>query len=155
MIYNLKLSYIDGYDIIWGNLKEYKKLPIPFIMPLAPKSFIYYHPLGLPEINENDKDLSKEIRRFVKIITKAHKDERIDDDEHDLLVEELEDIDTDGRIFDKLNEEEEFYSGEGVPDTPTEKVGKNVDLDSLMRKKSDQFTGSFGRSEFEILSFIV
>ncbi len=103
----------------------------------------------LPEINEDDKDLSKEIRRFVKIITKAHKDERIDDDEHDLLVEELEDIDPDGRIFDKLNEEEEFYSGEGVPDTPTEKVGKNVDLDSLMRKKSDQFTGSFGRSEFD------
>ena len=49
----------------------------------------------LPEINEDDKDLSKEIRRFVKIITKAHKDERIDDEENDLLVKELEDIDHD------------------------------------------------------------
>jgi len=103
----------------------------------------------LPEINDDDKDLSKEIRRFVKIITKAHKDERIDDDEHDLLVEELEDIDPDGRTFDKLNDDDEFYSGEGVPDTPTVKVGKNVDLDSLMRKKTDQFTGSYGRSEFD------
>jgi len=103
----------------------------------------------LPEIHEEDRDLSKEIRRFTKIVSKAHKEERIDDDEHDLLVEELEDIDPEGRIFDKISQEEEYYSGDGVPDAPTEKVGKNVDLDSLMRKKSDQFTGSFGRAEFD------
>ncbi len=103
----------------------------------------------LPDVHEGDKELSKEIRRFMKIITKAHKEERIDDDEHDLLIEELEDIDPEGRTFNKINEEEEFYSGEGVPDTPNVKVGKNIDLDSLMRKKSDQFTGSFGRSEFD------
>ena len=38
---------------------------------------------------EDDRALAKEIRRFVKIIVKAHKEERIDDDEHDLLIEEL------------------------------------------------------------------
>ena len=85
----------------------------------------------LPEINEEDRDLSKEIRRFVKIIVKAHKEEKIDDDEHDLLIEELEDIDPEGRTFDKISEDEEYYTGEGVPDTPNVKVSKNVDLDSI------------------------
>ena len=85
---------------------------------------------------DDDRALAKEIRRFVKIIVKAHKEDRIDDDEHDLLIEELEDIDPEGRSFDKVNEEEEYYTGDGVPDTPSVKVGKNVDLDSLMRKKS-------------------
>ena len=98
---------------------------------------------------DDDRALSKEIRRFVKIIVKAHKEEKIDDDEHDLLIEELEDIDPEGRTFDKISEDEEYYTGEGVPDAPTVKASKNVDLDSLMRKKSNQFTGSFGREEFD------
>ena len=98
---------------------------------------------------DDDRALAKEIRRFVKIIVKAHKEDRIDDDEHDLLIEELEDIDPEGRSFDKVNEEEEYYTGDGVPDTPSVKVGKNVDLDSLMRKKSAQYTGSYGREEFD------
>ncbi|HJM45298.1 MAG TPA: hypothetical protein QF644_05055 [Candidatus Poseidoniaceae archaeon] len=103
----------------------------------------------IPDNIEEDRALAKEIRRYVKIIVKAHKEERIDDDEHDLLIEELEDIDPEGRTFDKINDEEEYYSSEGVPDTPSVKMGKNIDLDSLMRKKSDQFTGSYGREEFD------
>tara|TARA_B100001758_G_scaffold85499_2_gene72771 strand:+ start:3858 stop:4559 length:702 start_codon:yes stop_codon:yes gene_type:complete len=103
----------------------------------------------IPDEFEDDRALSKEIRRYVKIIVKAHKEEKIDDDEHDLLIEELEDIDPEGRTFDKLNEDEVFYTGEGVPDAPSVKVGKNIDLDSLMRKKTNQFTGSFGREEFD------
>ena len=103
----------------------------------------------IPDNIEEDRALAKEIRRYVKIIVKAHKEERIDDDEHDLLIEELEDIDPEGRTFDKINDEEEYYSSEGVPDSPSVKMGKNVDLDSLMRKKSDQFTGSYGREEFD------
>ena len=104
---------------------------------------------NLPDNFDDDRQLSKEIRRFTKIIVKAHKEERIDDDEHDLLIEELEDIDPEGRNFDKINDDEEYYTGEGVPDAPSVKMGKNVDLDSLMRKKSNQFTGSFGREEFD------
>ena len=104
---------------------------------------------NLPDSFKEDRELSKEIRRFMKIIVKAHKEERIDDDEHDLLIEELEDIDPEGRNFDKINEEEEYYTNEGVPDTPSVKMSKNIDLDSLMRKKSNQFTGSFGREEFD------
>ena len=103
----------------------------------------------IPDEFEDDRALSKEIRRFVKIIVKANKEDKIDDDEHDLLIEELEDIDPEGRTFDKLNEDEVYYTGEGVPDAPSVKVGKNVDLDSLMRKKTNQFTGSFGREEFD------
>ena len=103
----------------------------------------------IPDELDDDRALSKEIRRFVKIIVKAHKEEKIDDDEHDLLIEELEDIDPEGRTFDKISEDEEYYTGDGVPDTPNVKVSKNVDLDSLMRKKTNQFTGSFGREEFD------
>ena len=103
----------------------------------------------ITDVFENDKELSKEVRRFVKIIIKTHREGRIDDDEHDLLIEELEDIDPEGRSFDKINDEEEYYTGDEVPDTPSVKVGKNIDLDSLMRKKSDQFTGSYGRDEFD------
>ena len=104
---------------------------------------------NLSDSFEDDRQLSKEIRRFMKIIVKAHKEERIDDDEHDLLIEELEDIDPEGRSFDKINDDEEYYTTEGVPDAPSVKMGKNIDLDSLMRKKSNQFTGSFGREEFD------
>ncbi|RAH15177.1 MAG: hypothetical protein CMB56_003420 [Methanobacteriota archaeon] len=105
---------------------------------------------NLPDVLEDDRQLAREIRKFMKIIVKANKEGKIDDDEHDLLIEELEDIDPEGRTFDKINDEDdEYYSTEGVPDAPSVKTGKNIDLDSLMRKKSNQFTGSFGREEFE------
>ena len=61
----------------------------------------------------------------------------------------IEEVDPQGRSFDKLSEDEDsFYSGD-VPDAPTIKGGKKVNLDDLMRTRDDSFSGSFGRDEFE------
>ena len=99
--------------------------------------------------NEDDRELTRAVNQMSKMTSRMRKEERIDDDEHDLLMEELEDIDPDGRTFERMNEEEAYYTGEGVPDAPTMRAGKNVNLDELMKKKADVFTGSFGREEFE------
>jgi len=99
--------------------------------------------------NEEDSELSNAVRRMSKMISSVHTEGRIDDEEHDLLMEELEELDPDGRTFDRMDEEEEYYTAEGVPDAPAMRAGKNVNLDQLMKKKGGSFTGSFGRDEFE------
>ena len=104
---------------------------------------------NITDSHEGDRELSRAVKRMVGTVTNAYKDDRIDDDEHDILMEELEDIDPDGRTFNRMSDEEEYYSGEGVPDAPTLKTGRNVNLDDLMKKKTGSFTGSFGKEEFE------
>ena len=57
----------------------------------------------IPDEFEDDRELSKEIIRFVKNIVKAlNLRNKIDDDEHDLLIEELEDIDPEGEPLTNL-----------------------------------------------------
>ena len=101
--------------------------------------------------NEDDGDLAIEINRLSKIVEQNYADDKIDADEHDLLMEELEDFDPEERRFMKVNDEEdEFYAeGDDVPDAPKLRIGKSVDLDQLMKPKDDAARGSFGKDEFE------
>ena len=41
------------------------------------------------------------------------------------------------------------YDSDDLPDAPELDVGRNVDLDQLMRSRDGAFTGSFGRDEYE------
>lgn len=101
------------------------------------------------DFGDNDKKLGNSLGKLVKVITEQYNEENIDEEEHDLLVESIEEVDPQGRSFDKLSEDEDsFYSGD-VPDAPTIKGGKKVNLDDLMRTRDDSFSGSFGRDEFE------
>ena len=64
--------------------------------------------------------------------------------------EEGEEIHPDGKTYGRLGDDsEEFYDGDELPDAPELNVGRNVNLDELMRSKEGAFTGSFGRDEYE------
>ncbi|HIL66029.1 MAG TPA: hypothetical protein EYG33_07685, partial [Candidatus Poseidoniales archaeon] len=86
-------------------------------------------------VNEasNDKALAKTLKKLVKVVGQQFEEENIDDEEHDLLLEAIEDVDPEERTFSKLNDDsEEFYSGD-VPDAPELNVGKRKNLDDLMK----------------------
>ncbi|MDP6905838.1 MAG: hypothetical protein QF440_00275 [Candidatus Thalassarchaeaceae archaeon] len=95
-------------------------------------------------------ELIMELERFVKIVQRTHDEDQIDDEEHDLLIEEIEDVHPEGKTFIRRgDDEEEFYDGEGLPDAPELQLGSRQDLDELMRARDGSFTGSFGRDEYE------
>ncbi|MGB1659670.1 MAG: hypothetical protein ACPHHS_04155 [Candidatus Poseidoniaceae archaeon] len=74
--------------------------------------------------------------------------EQIDEDEHDLVIEAIEEVDPKGRSFPKFAEEDAFYAND-APDAPDLKLGKRKNLDELMTASGKEFTGSFGRDEFD------
>jgi len=90
------------------------------------------------------------LNKLVKMIGQQYDEENIDDEEHDLLLESIEEADPEGRSFSKLTDDSDsFYDGEDMPDSPTLKLGKTKNLDVLMKSQGSEFTGSFGRDEFE------
>ncbi|MBT3771364.1 MAG: hypothetical protein HOE92_07785 [Euryarchaeota archaeon] len=98
---------------------------------------------------KNDSELGKKLKKLSRIVQQKYEEEAIDEEEHDLLMEEIEEVDPKGRSFPKLSDDtDEFYDGD-IPDAPELKLGKKVDLDDLMRSKKDSFSSSFGRDEFD------
>jgi hypothetical protein len=98
---------------------------------------------------ESEKKLSRSLDQLVKIIGQQYEESNIDDEEHDILIEEIEDADPTGRSWAKVSDDEDMFYGDDMPDSPVLKSGKNVNLDDLMAAKSGSFTGSFGRDEFD------
>ena len=99
--------------------------------------------------SSSDKSLAKSIEKMVKLIANQYEEGNIDEEEHDLLVEEVEEVDPKGRMFSKLEEDEDAFYGEEMPDSPDLKIGKTINLDELMTTRGDSFTGSHGRDEFD------
>ena len=103
---------------------------------------------GAKEFSGDDRALSRLVKKMVREIQEAYSDENIDAEEHDLLMEELQDIDPEGRELPKLDEDDgELFDSDNA-DAPKLK-SKTVDLDDLLSAKGDSFTGSYGRDEFE------
>ena len=101
------------------------------------------------EHEDDDRKLARTLQKLVKIVGENYEEENIDEEEHDLIIESIEEVDPENRSFDKLSEDEDsFYSG-AVPDAPELKLGKRKNLDELMQSKGDEFVGSYGRDEFE------
>ena len=99
--------------------------------------------------SDNDKALGKILKKLVSAISEQYEEGTIDEEEHDILVEAIEDVDPEERTFPKLDEtEDEFYMSD-MPDSPELELGKRKTLDDLMRSQGNEFTGSFGRDEFE------
>ena len=97
----------------------------------------------------NDRKLARTLNKLVTIVGENYEQENIDEEEHDLIIEAIEEADPERRSFGKLSEEDDsFYSG-AVPDAPELKLGKRKNLDELMQSKGDEFVGSYGRDEFE------
>ena len=94
--------------------------------------------------------LAAECDKFVKVVKRTHDDEQIDEEEHDLIIEDVEEIHPGGKTYGRLGDDsEEFYDADEIPDAPELDLGQGVDLDKLMRSKKGAFTGSFGRDEYE------
>ena len=97
----------------------------------------------------NEGKLAKHLKKLVQIVSQNFKEENIDEEEHDLIIEAIEEADPKGRTFPKLSEEEdEFYAGD-VPNAPELKRDKRKNLDDLMTASGKEFVGSYGRDEFD------
>lgn len=101
------------------------------------------------ELENDEGKLARELKKFSRLVQKQFEEENIDAEEHDLLMEEVEEVDPQGRKFPKLNDDSEDFFDGSMPDAPRLKGGRSVDLDDLMRSKTDSFTSSYGKEEFE------
>jgi len=103
----------------------------------------------LVEASVNDRMLAKNLEKLVSITAENYDEEKIDEEEHDLIIESIEEADPEGRTFPKMDEADDpFYMGD-APDAPVLKGQKRQTLDDLMKAKGNEFTGRFGRDEFE------
>ncbi|MCP2505181.1 MAG: hypothetical protein NLN65_07800, partial [Candidatus Poseidoniaceae archaeon] len=101
------------------------------------------------EHQDDDLKLARTLKKLVNIVAENYEQENIDEEEHDLIIEAVEEADPQNRSFGKLSEDEDsFYSG-AVPDAPELKTGKRKNLDELMQSAGNEFVGSYGRDEFE------
>ena len=101
------------------------------------------------QYGEEEEELASQLEALVDQAGDLFEAEDIDEEEHDLLVEAIEEADPEGRVFGKLGTEEDaFYAGD-VPNAPDLNTGKRINLDDLMKSKGDEFTGSFGKEEFD------
>ena len=100
--------------------------------------------------NTKKGDLGKELTKIVKIVRREYEQENLDEEEHDLLVEDIETAHPGGRTFPKLlSDSDEFYDDENMPDAPELELGGPVNLDELMRGPSDTSQGSWGSDEYD------
>ena len=100
--------------------------------------------------NTKKGDLGKELTKIVKIVRREYEQENLDEEEHDLLVEDIETAHPGGRTFPKLlSDSDEFYDDENMPDAPELELGGPVNLDELMRGPSDNSQGSWGSDEYD------
>jgi len=101
------------------------------------------------EHQDDDRKLGRTLKKLVNIAGDNYEQENIDEEEHDLIIEAIEEADPENRSFGKLSEDEgSFYSG-AVPDSPELNLGKRKNLDDLMQSGGNEFVGSYGRDEFE------
>mgnify|MGYP004010782653 CR=1 FL=1 len=98
---------------------------------------------------EDDAKLAQKLGDVVEEVLAAYEEEEIDAEEHDLLMDAIEDADPDGRTFDRFEDDGDEFYDEDMPDAPDIKTGRRKNLDELMATTDDSFVGSFGRDEFE------
>ena len=102
------------------------------------------------EENTEIEELGRELNKISKIIRREYDQENIDEEEHDILIEAIEDVHPEGRTFSKLQSDtEEAFDAENMPDAPEPELGGPVNLDELMRGSSDSSQGSWGSSEYD------
>ena len=100
---------------------------------------------------DDPDELASELVQLAKNVRRVFREEDIDAEEHDLLMEFIEEADPQGREFEKVGDQgDEFYSGGSfVPNAPDLDLGSEFDLDELMRSNKKSFTGGFARDEYD------
>ena len=108
------------------------------------------HQIDKVQEDTDDQDLGRELDTLARIIRQQYDQERIDAEEHDLLLEEVEEIHPDGNTYEKLEDDtDEFFGDDQMPDAPEPELGKEVNLDQLMSSRSDAFQGSWASDEYD------
>ena len=98
---------------------------------------------------DDDAKLARKLGDLVEEVLAAYEEEEIDGEEHDLLMDAIEDADPEERTFERLEDDGDDFYDEEMPDAPDIKLGRRKNLDELMATTDDSFVGSFGRDEFE------
>ena len=57
----------------------------------------------LVDTNESERVLARNLVKLVKITGQSFEEEKIDEEEHDLIIEAIEDVDPQNRIFGKVS----------------------------------------------------
>ena len=60
----------------------------------------------------DERKLGKALKKLVDVVGTAYEEEEIDEDEHDLVIEAIEEADPKGRSFPKFAEEDAFYASD-------------------------------------------
>ena len=97
------------------------------------------------------EELARECDRLAKTVERQlDPEEQIDEEEHDLIMERIEEIHPDGKTYPRRgDDEDEFYDSDDIPDAPELNLDTRMGLDELMQPRGDEFTGSFGRDEYK------
>ena len=83
------------------------------------------------EFEDDDRKLARNLNKLVTMVGQQYEEENLDEEEHDLIIEAIEEVDPEGRTFGKLSDDEDsFYAG-SVPDAPELKREKRANLDDL------------------------
>ena len=74
---------------------------------------------AVKQAGDDDDELADRLDRFARIVKRRYEEGEIDDEEHDLLIEEVEDAHPDGKSFARLGDvSDEFYDSDDIPDAP-------------------------------------
>ncbi len=102
------------------------------------------------ESAHSGRELGKELNKIAKIVRREYDQEHIDEEEHDLLIEAIEEAHPDGKSYPKLlDDSDAFYDEGNMPDAPDLELGGPVNLDDLMKSRTDSFQGSWGSDEYD------
>lgn len=103
----------------------------------------------LDDHGDDENELGRQVKRAVKLVQQNYEAEKLDADEHDLLMEQLEDMDPQGRQFPRLEDEEDSTDWIDNAEGPTglTRAG-GADLDDIMRGRSSDFESSFATDEY-------
>ena len=84
----------------------------------------------------SDRHSPKTLRKLVKTVGQQYEEGNIDEEEHDLVIEAIEEVDPEGRSFSGLTDDSgSFYDDGDMPDSPELNLGKRKNLDDLMKSQ--------------------
>ena len=91
---------------------------------------------------EDDKKLARKLGDLADEVLAAYEEEEIDAEEHDLLMEAIEDADPDGRTFDRFEDDGDAFYDEDMPDAPDIKMGRRKNLGYARDDMTDPGNGT-------------
>ena len=61
------------------------------------------------EFEDDDRKLARNLNKLVTMVGEQYEEENLDEEEHDLIIEAIEEADPEGRSFGKLSDDEDSF----------------------------------------------